>query len=203
MSTLVKDEVRETRMSASATPSRWRLVAVLLIVFVVGAGLAAGAAWWVTRTKHHTNSATLAAKAITAGVAAQGKGDLAGAARDYEKALGYEPHNTQALYDLGVVDFAQGNSGLADAQYRKVIAINATYEPALYNLAIIDQYRGNTTEALALYQRAVRAAPNDPRAHFNLALLLRTLPKYQADGDAQMKIALKLDPTLHDPAAKH
>lgn len=188
----------------SATIANGRVVLALVLVFVLGAGLASGVAWWATRPVHHSaNPATLAAAAISAGLSAQSRGDLTTAAGDYMAAIGYEPNNTQALYDLGVVDYQQSNVGLAAVQYRKVIAINRQYEPALYNLAIIDQSQGNTAEALSLYQRAVRAAPNDPRAHFNLALMLRSMPKYRADGDAQMKIALRLEPSLSDPAAKH
>ena len=183
---------------------RWRIIAALVVVFVLGAGVAGGVVWWLSRpAQHQSNPAALAANAISAGVTAQGRGDLTTAVADYQQALRYEPRNTQALYDLGVVDYAQGNVGLAEVQYRKVIAINARYEPALYNLAIIDQNRGNTAEALSLYQQAVRAVPSDARAHFNLALMLRAMPRYVADGNAQMKIALQLDRTLRDPAVRH
>jgi tetratricopeptide (TPR) repeat protein len=63
------------------------------------------------------------------------------------------------------------------------------------------QKRGDTRQALSLYQRAVQANPADANAHFNLALLLRSLG-YKADGNAQMKIALTLNPKLKDPAAR-
>ena len=195
---------RENRHTPFRGAVGWRLFAALVTAVLAAAGLAAGITWWATRPSHHGgNAAMLAAHAITAGVAAQSRGDLNSAATDYKQALDHEPKNTQALYDLGVDYYAQDNVGLAAAQYRKVLAINARYEPALYNLAIIAQNQGNTAQSLSLYQQAVRAAPGDPRAHFNLALILRTMPKYKSDGDAQMKIAMKLDPTLHDPAARH
>jgi tetratricopeptide (TPR) repeat protein len=179
----------------------WLLMLVAVLVLCTGS---AGLVAWLNRPGlHNAKPATLAAQAISAGVRAEDRGDFTAAVGDYGRALRYEPRNTQALYDLGVVDYAQGNVGLAADQYRRVLAINARYEPALYNLAIIAQNQNDQALALSLYQRAVRAAPSDPRAHFNLALMLRAMPKYRADGDAQMRIALHLDPSLTDLAARH
>lgn len=180
-----------------------RMLAAVVVVLVVMGSIAA-AAWWLLRPVHREpNPATLAAEAISAGVAAQSRGDVSLAVADYGRAVGAEPRNTMALYDLGVADYDLGRARLAAGEYRKVIAINAQYEPALFNLSIIDQHEANDAEALSLLQRAVRAAPGDPRAHFNLALMLRAMPKYRVDGDAQMKIALHLDPSLSDPTSKH
>jgi thioredoxin-like negative regulator of GroEL len=52
--------------------------------------------------------------------------------------------------------------------------------------------------ALTLYERAVAANPKDANARFNLALILR-LSGRRPEGDAQMRIAVRLDPRLKDP----
>ena len=67
-------------------------------------------------------------------------------------------------------------------------------------MGVLMQALGNNSQALTYYQRAVIANPNDANSHFNLALMLRAMG-YQKDGDAQMAIALHLDPKLKDPAA--
>jgi tetratricopeptide (TPR) repeat protein len=147
------------------------------------------------------SAAQRASTALNAGLAAQAKGDVDAAQASYRKALHYQPKNKYAIYDLAVIDYAHSKVAAAETGYRTVLTIDPAYEPALYNLAIIDQLHGRHQEALTLYQRAVQADPSDAKAHYNLALILRAMPKYKADGDAQMAIALRLDHTLHDPAA--
>jgi Tfp pilus assembly protein PilF len=140
--------------------------------------------------------------AVEAGLKAQAAGNITAAVADYQKALKDDPKNKYALFDLGVIDDQENNVGLASAQYQKALAVDPKFEPALYNLAIIYQQQGNEGYALHLYQQAVAANPSDASAHFNLALMLRALPKYRKDGNAQMRIALRLNPALKDPAAR-
>lgn len=137
--------------------------------------------------------------ALATGMAAQAKGDYKGALAAFDEAVKHNPKNKYALYNIAVIDFTESRTAKAEAGYRRVLAIDGRYEPAIYNLAVIEQINGDEKAALALFQRAVQADPSDANAHYNLALLLRAIPKYRDDGDEQMKIALRLDPSLKDP----
>jgi tetratricopeptide (TPR) repeat protein len=193
-------ETRSSEREAERKGRPWLLIAAVGVVLV-----AAVVAVLVFVFRDGDSDSKSSAKSINAtlnaGLAAQAKGDLAEARKQYEKVLTMDSKNKYALYDLAVIDYGQSNVGLAEQRYLKVLQIDAKYEPALYNLAVLYQAKGDTNKALPFYQRAVQANPNDPNAHFNLALILRAI-HYKADGDAQMKIALRLNPKLKDPAAK-
>jgi tetratricopeptide (TPR) repeat protein len=61
---------------------------------------------------------------------------------------------------------------------------------------------GRTVEAIDLYRRAIGARPWAAEARFNLALLLCSQGK-RAEGKAEMRKALTLNPKLKDPAVKN
>lgn len=178
-----------------ARPSRRRLIVFIAALCVVL--VAAGLVLWLVVFKGDDNSKK-ATDAINAGLGLQARGDLAGAYAKYSEAAKLDPHNKFALYDLAVVDNLQSNPGLAEQHYRQALVIDPRYEPAIYNLAIVEQALGKQRFALSLYQQAVQINPGDANAHFNLALMLRVMG-YRKIGDAQMRIARKLNPQLVDP----
>jgi tetratricopeptide (TPR) repeat protein len=183
------------RAAARKRSSRAPLVAICVVLVLAGVGVFL----WLVVFKSSSNQNTKKANdAVTAGLALQNQGDLTGAYAKYMQALKYEPKDAAALYDLAVIDNLQSNPGLAEQHYRQALAIKPNYEPALYNLALVEQRLGNNRYALSLYQKAVQADPNDANAHFNLALMLRATGD-RKDGDAQMRIALRLNPSLKDP----
>ena len=137
--------------------------------------------------------------ALNAGLQAHAKNDLELASRQYHEALKYNQTNKYAIYDLALIDQAQGNYGLAEDKYRVVLGIDAKYEPALFNLAILRKARGDENEAVSLYKRAVTADPKDAAAQLNLGLLLRTIGN-KKEGDTYVLRALALNPKLKDPS---
>jgi Tfp pilus assembly protein PilF len=141
-----------------------------------------------------------AATELQAGLDAQSKGDVDGAAQHYQESLKYDPKNKYALYNLALVDASQANYGQAEKKYRVVLGIDPAYTPALFNLAILRKNSGDTTEATALYRRVLAANPKDAAAHMNLGLLLRSTGQ-KKDGDNEIRQAIALNPTLKDPAA--
>jgi tetratricopeptide (TPR) repeat protein len=194
-----KDERSDTDLSGPSR-NKGRLLLIIGVAVVVVAALVVGALMYFGRdTTNSKSDAKNAATALTAGLQAQTKGDLAGATTQFNKVLSYDKNNKYALYDLALIDSAQSNYGLAETKYRRVLAIDSTYEPALFNLAILVQAKGDNAGATALYGKAVKATPNDASAHLNLGLLLRTTG-HKAAGDAQVKTAIKLNPKLVDPA---
>jgi tetratricopeptide (TPR) repeat protein len=182
------------RAAARRAPSRAPLVVLCLVLVLAGVGVFL----WLVVFKSDSNDTKKANDAITAGLALQAQGDLNGAYAKYSQALKYDSNSAAALYDLAVIDNLRSNTGLAEQHYRQALAIRPNYEPALYNLALVEQKLGNNRYALSLYQKAVQTNPSDANAHFNLALMLRATGD-RSDGDAQMRIALRLNPSLKDP----
>lgn len=182
-----------------------RIVPSVMLVASLAVGAAACSGSDSNGDKTSSSSSTKsdtkkASKAVNDGLDAHSKGDLTTAAKDYKLALKYEPTNKFALYNLALIDEAQGNYGLAEEKYRAALKTDPAYEPALYNLAILRTSR-DPQEAMALYQRAVEANPKDASAMLNLGLLQRAAGQ-KALGDANVAKAVALNPKLKDPAAK-
>lgn len=146
-----------------------------------------------------TPDAKKAASALDAGLKAHSAGDLTAATADYKKALGYDPKNKFAFYNLALIDEAAGNYGLAEAKYRSALETDPTYEPALFNLAILRTGR-DPQEAIKLYKAAVASNKKDAAAWLNLGLLLRAAGQETA-GDKAVLRAIAINPKLKDPAA--
>lgn len=142
-----------------------------------------------------------AAQAVEAGLTKHVKGDLDGAKADYVRALESEPGNVLALYNLGLIAQTQGNDTEAEQRYRTVLAVDVEYQPAVFNLAIIRKAANDLVGAEELYRQAIKLRPGDAGAHLNLGLLLRETGR-QTLGDAEVAIALKLNPEFVDPAKK-
>jgi tetratricopeptide (TPR) repeat protein len=166
-----------------------RRVAALLFVVLV-----ASVAGCANKSDHDR-----AAEAVQAGLQAQQAGNLDEAAKQYREALGYDPQNKYAYYDLGVIDQVQGRPQSAESNYRLALTIDPDFTVALYNLAIL-RTDVDPQEAITLYQHVVRIDRNWAAAHFNLGVLLRKVGK-NAEGDAEVLIGTQLDPTLVDPLA--
>lgn len=139
-----------------------------------------------------------ASVALEAGLAAHAAGKLDDATADYEEALKYDHKNKFALYNLGLIDAANGNYGLAEEKYRVVLGLDPAYGPALFNLAILRAARSDDKEAMALYERAVAADPKAASAWLNLGLLQRASGAVEA-GNKSVQTAISLNPKLKDP----
>lgn len=188
----------ELEMRATHTQHSFRRV--LGVVVVGGLLLGMSACGSSKGTSDVKPDAKKAAVALAAGLAAQSKGQLDVAARDYNKVLQYDKNNKYAYYNLALIDAAHSDYGLAEAKYRRTLSIDPRFEPALFNLAILVKAKGDTKQAISLYQRAIAAAPKDAAAHLNLGLLLRESGQ-KAAGNAEVTTAIKLNPKLRDPAA--
>src|SRR4051794_31597889 len=151
-----------------------------------------------TSTSGASADAQAAAAALDAGLKAHAAGDLAGATAQYNKVLSLDKTNKYALYNLALIDEANGNYGLAQEKYRAALATDPSYEPALFNLAIL-RTSADPKEAIALYQRAVAADPKDAAALFNLGLLQRSNGDKET-GDKNVLLAIAMNPKLKDPA---
>ena len=142
-------------------------------------------------------AAEKASDLLAKGLQAHQEQNLDEAAKQYKKILELEPTNKFALYNLGVIEQAQGRPAEAEVHYRASIATDPVFSSALYNLALLRATAGATDEAEALYRRAIDANPQFADAHLNLGFLLRAKGE-QAEGDESLRRAVELNASLKD-----
>ena len=131
---------------------------------------------------------------MSAGLAAQAKGDYAAASADYLSVLATQPGNYVAWYDLGVIAGHDGGVVQAAHDYGEATAANPDYVPALYNLAVVEA-ASDPARALSLYRRIVALQPDNAEALFNEGLLLESIGQ-TALGSQDVAKAVDLDPSL-------
>jgi len=147
------------------------------------------------------NSASLsAAQDISAGIASQGAGQYATAARYYEKALAIQPKSSVALYNLGDVEQLENLDAAAKSHYLAALAVDPNFISALYNLATLEA-SSSPLEAEALYDQVIKLSPSDADAHFNLGYVLIALG-HKAAGQAEINKGIKLNPALASRVGK-
>jgi hypothetical protein len=128
------------------------------------------------------------------GIAADAKGNLALARNDFGAILSVDPANTDAYFDLGVVDQKAGLSALAATEYRQAFFLNPTFAPALFNLAILTAST-SPSKAIALYRQILTIKPDDPNTEFNLGILLVRTGQ-SVEGQAMLAKAIHTNPSL-------
>ena len=179
---------------------RWRaaavaVAAVALAASVVGCSSSSHNAAKPATSSTSVSSSTRAANAaLQAGLAAEQKGELAQAIKDYEAAAKANPLDMLAYYDLGVVYQQQKNLPAASTAYQKALLINPKYQPAMFNLAILDTPSQPAT-AVSLYNQLLAINSRDANVQFNLGLLLEQLGNSK-DGKSDVAAAIKLNPAL-------
>jgi tetratricopeptide (TPR) repeat protein len=172
----------------------------LVLVLVIGGTL-------FVRSRDGGTEQEQAQEAVSEGLAAHQEGDLQAAEEAYRRALELDPQNQFAYYNLGVIRQAQGDLPGAEENYRNAIRIAPDFAAALFNLAIIRADAGGAEEAVELYRHVIEAAPveeADPEtvrlvaaAHLNLGFLLIDQGD-EAEGQAELDEAVRLDPTLEE-----
>lgn len=164
-----------------------RRAAVLLVVIAVGASGAALAACGSSASATPTQN-------LNAGIKAQDDGNYVQAQKDYQLVVDAEPNDVYALYDLGDVEQYQKLDSEAGTHYLAALAVDPNYVPALYNMATLVA-TAHPTEAEAFYNQVITLDSKDANARFNLGYVLIALHQKKA-GEAQIKLAVKLDPAL-------
>ena len=109
-------------------------------------------------------------------------GDFAEAAAEYEKALSIDPENIDALTNLGVAYYQQGQLDRAIEQYSKAIEIAPDDAGIHSNLAAayvqkhqVSEQSAHLDSALEEYQKAVELDANLAEAHFGLGIVYMLL----------------------------
>lgn len=95
---------------------------------------------------------------------------------EYRKALGKNPRNTQAMYNLGTVLLMQQKDSAAVVQLQNAgKAETAKMRKAMcyHNIGVICQRHQMYGEAIEAYKESLRNNPNDNETRYNLALCMR------------------------------
>jgi tetratricopeptide (TPR) repeat protein len=87
--------------------------------------------------------------------------------------------------------------GRSSPDYRIALTIDPNFVPALFNLAILRTSSGGDRESIDLYRQVIRIDEGYAAAHLNLGFLLLDNGQ-EREGNAELAMAVGLDPTLAD-----
>ncbi|MBR6963552.1 MAG: VWA domain-containing protein [Prevotella sp.] len=95
---------------------------------------------------------------------------------EYRKAVAKNPHNAQAVYNLGCALMAQQKDSAAVVQFQnagKMETVKMRKAMAYHNIGVICQQHQMYGEAIEAYKEALRNNPKDDETRYNLALCKR------------------------------
>lgn len=104
---------------------------------------------------------------------------------EYRKALGRNPRNAQAIYNLGCALMSQQKDSAAIVQFERAGQTEtAPYRKAkaYHNIGVICQQHQMYAQAINAYKEALRNNPTDDQTRYNLALCQRLLKNQKKNG---------------------
>ncbi len=104
---------------------------------------------------------------------------------EYRKALGKNPRNTQAMYNLGCALLMQQKDSAATVQLEnagKAETAKKRRSMAYHNIGVICQRHQMYGEAIEAYKESLRNNPSDNETRYNLALCQRLQKKQKQNG---------------------
>jgi len=90
----------------------------------------------------------------------------------YKKALSLDPTLSNALTNLGNLEYRRDQIEQAEHYYRRALACDPEQPEALYNLGFLCFERDEIEQAVLLFGQALESDPSFADAHFNLAMAL-------------------------------
>ena len=169
-----------------------------MVTVAAAAGTASCGSPQHTSSRPTTTTATSNAAAVQAlleeGIS-QAQAKMFGqAATTFKNVLLLNPKNVYALYNLGVIDQTENDTGGALSYYNQALGADSTYTPAMYNKAIILEST-NLDAALALYQKIVVINPKASTAYLRMAFVYAKQGQTAKAREARAK-AVALEPSL-------
>ena len=113
------------------------------------------------------------------------------------RAIELQPHFTEALYDLGVIEQGKRNWSMALAYYQKSTEEQPTYWPAWNNMANTLFAMGQQERALEYFQKTLRLNPDYWQAQYNIAIVHFMRGRY-AEAVPKLKIVLDWQPDFRE-----
>lgn len=122
-------------------------------------------------------------------------GDSGAGLKAFQRVLGLEPDNVEALVGAGWLHYSEGREAEADEHFEHALSLSPSDPLALKYVAIFHFFEGRLERAAELFGRAVEVQPMDPYAWSNLgAAHLR-----RGDDDAARRAfqhSLEVEPTF-------
>ena len=129
------------------------------------------------------------------GAMLQGRGDLAGAEKQYEMALSIRPSDATVNNAIAGAKLAAGHADTAVTYLQTAIRSRPDYFDAHYNLGTALAMQNNFAAAVEEFRAAVRLNPQDANAEANLGAALAELGSWK-EARAHLEKALAINPTL-------
>jgi tetratricopeptide (TPR) repeat protein len=122
----------------------------------------------------------------------------------YRKALSLDPTLSNALTNLGNLEYRRDQPVAAEQYYRRALAEDPEQPEALYNLGFLHFERDEVDEAIELFRSALASDPSFADAHFNLAMALEERgDRGEARPHWQRYLELEPDGAWAELAGKH
>ena len=106
------------------------------------------------------------------GLARKLNGDMAGAERDYRRALKLDQTMAEAHYNLANLSYEAGRSDSASRHYTRALRHNAAHHGAATNLALMLINAGDAAAAVRICRDALRHTPDQSKLFYLLASAL-------------------------------
>ena len=129
------------------------------------------------------------------GAMLQGRGDLAGAEKQYAVALSIRPEDATVNNAIAGANLAAGHPDAAIAYLQTALHSRPDYFDAHYNLGTALAMQNNFAAAVEEFRAAVRLNSRDANAEANLGAALAELGNWK-EARAHLERALAVDPTL-------
>ena len=129
------------------------------------------------------------------GAMLQGRGDLAGAEKQYEMALSIRPEDATVNNAIAGAKLAAGHADTAVTYLQTAIRSRPDYFDAHYNLGTALAMQNNFAAAVEEFRAAVRLNPQDANAEANLGAALAELGNWK-EARMHLQKALEINPSL-------
>jgi tetratricopeptide (TPR) repeat protein len=113
------------------------------------------------------------------------------------RALELQPHFTEALYDLGIIEQGKSNWNMALAYYGRAVEEQPAYWSAWNNIANTLFAMGQHDRALEYFEKTLRLNPDYWPAQYNIAIVHFMRGRY-ADAVPRLKIVLDWRPDFRE-----
>jgi len=125
----------------------------------------------------------------------QGRGDLAGAEKQYAMALSIRPEDATVNNAIAGANLAAGHPGAAITYLQTALRSRPDYFDAHYNLGTALAMQNNFVAAVEEFRAAVRLNPQDANAEANLGAALAELGNWK-EARTHLEKALAINPAL-------
>ncbi len=119
---------------------------------------------------------------------------LDAAEQAYKRALAFDPTLSNALTNLGNLNYRRNRLDEAEDYYHQALRSDPEQPEALYNLGFLHFERDDLDSAIVLFRQALGSDPSFGDAHFNLAMALEERGDVEG-ARAHWKQYLTLEPT--------